>query len=131
MGNESLLLRMLEPIVPPHQRAVAPPSARSTDARGVQEGGEGRIQGRGPIESRSFESLLQEAREMNQLDPDATPPPSDTPGADVKDTEPAAAAFSPLLGYDRIENPSLREMLSQAAVRTQPDTMPDQSQQPE
>jgi hypothetical protein len=95
MGREADLLRMLEPVVrpgglPQASRAKAP-----------------------PIEGRDFESLLAEAAAERTAEPDET------------DATSRSAAKSPdplqgLTGVDRIENATLRALISDAASSTGP-----------
>jgi hypothetical protein len=106
MGNASELLRMLEPAV----RPVNVPGAPGAAARP------------GPIESRDFDSLLDEARQMNLMTPPVVPDADaarragvDAPANSAPSDTGAAAALSPLMQFDRIENPSLRALIGGSA----------------
>ena len=82
MGHEAQLLRMLEPAVRPGN---LPAPARVPTL---------------PVEQRDFESLLQEAAAAGEA------------GAAESVTEVAAGPLAALADVGRIENPSLRELLS-------------------
>ena len=84
MANESYLLRMLEPAVRPGQAGGVARPPRQT------------------LESRSFDSFLEEARQVdaNQSDiTDADQPPD------------KAGPLSSLAALERIDNPSVRKMI--------------------
>ncbi len=96
MGNESELLRMLEPAVRP---TGLPGPAKQPKA---------------PFESRSFESLLDEAKQMNASENQATPATADQD--QIADGTPAqksarAGLIAPLTQLDRIENSTLRGLI--------------------
>jgi len=91
LANELELLRMLEPAVRPDG------VSRPTPRRDV------------PIESRSFDSLLQEARQINatQAQDSQTPaPPADTPPL-LK-----AGLIGQLAQIDQVHNSSLRALIA-------------------
>lgn len=98
MGREVDLLKMLEPIVRPDGVGGAKPTLR---------------QGRDtePIEKRSFESLLEQARQMNEAEIEEDQ--KKTQGSDEKARQ---NQLGLLAGLDRIENGSLRQLMSRAAV---------------
>ena len=100
MGTGIDLLRMLEPLVRPGG-VGAPTGAKPTV----------------PIEARSFDSLLDEARQLAAAGDGAVPPQGLAAGSPEAGAEPAAAtrALTPLTGLgqvDRIENGSLRDLLA-------------------
>ena len=96
MGREIDLLRMLEPAVRPGAvPGMAQPAAREQ-----------------PIEERSFDSLLEEARSLNVSS--APEPEAHTPAGTKK-----AGPLAELAGLDRIENAALRTLLTRPAGNDQ------------
>ena len=113
MGGESDLLRMLEPVVRPDgvSGSGQPPYRTDRDQ---------------PIEGRSFESILDEARQLGDVQqPDASEKlaPTEAPvtenlklgRGEMKDLNATNTAqtppFNPLTGIDRVENDSLRRLM--------------------
>jgi hypothetical protein len=104
VGNGADLLRMLEPAIRPTH---APAAGSTSQAPKL------------PIENRSFESLLEEARQMNlTAEGGATGPESAATAATDAPRSPAPAApktsdlLAPLRQVDRIENSSLRAVIN-------------------
>ena len=101
MSNSGDLLRMLMPAVRPVPTEGARP-------------------GKPPIETLSFDSLLDDASQGEspaglQTDPTASIDPN-TPTKDVKPTEQSATnnALAPLTGIESIQNASLRRIIAEA-----------------
>ncbi len=90
MGNESELLRMLEPAVRP---AGLPGPAKQPHT---------------PIESRSFESLLDEAKQINAVQDQAA---DDTQSAPPPQQTLRTGLIAQLAQLDRIENGTLRGLI--------------------
>ena len=105
MGNESDLLRMLEPV-------VRPDGVSGSGQRALRQN---RDQ---PIEARSFESILDEARQITN---ESLSVPPETVAADeftsaekrfdTTQSNDPKPSFSPLSGIDRVENDSLRRLM--------------------
>ena len=102
MNDSAALLRLLEPAVRPVSTTPVGPSVAT------------------PFESQSFEQLLMQAQTKQPIPPaHAAPvaPPSKPPETERADepTKPTpAATFEALTGVDRIENPTLRQIIAQA-----------------
>jgi len=99
VGQESFLLRMLEPAVRPDARSGSVSALTRRAGSGDPTA---------PLEQRSFDALLSEAQEIP-----ATNDAEQTSGDDAAPT----AALSPLAAlaqFDHIENDSLRRVLAQA-----------------
>ncbi len=125
MGHESDLLRMLEPVVRPD--GVSGVSGAS--GVGHRARGQGHDQ---PIETRSFESILEQANQMAIEEQDDPTQPDKEPflsrdtamSNDTNPSSPPRDAFNPLSGIDRIENSSLRDLISQHGETTNKKTSP-------
>lgn len=107
MADGAALLRMLEPTVRPVQTPTTGGAAPQA-----------------PLEQRSFDSLLAEARESAPASeegggatPAATGANEGTPGADATTAADAnrGAPLSALHGLEQVENASLRRLMAQAA----------------
>jgi len=98
MSEASNLLRMLEPAVRPGNLPgpVLPPSAA-----------------REPIETQSFESLLEEARQVN-LTEVADLDESDV-SAESRVNKTVTGLLGPLAQIDAVENASLRELIDRTS----------------
>ncbi len=100
MSNGGDLLRMLMPAV------------RPVPTEGVSR------PGKQPIESLSFDSLLQEAKQSETIPglPNDPTAPTDPTTATENTEQPAKPdALAPLSGLDSIHNASLRRIVAQAA----------------
>ena len=91
VGKEADLLRMLEPVVRPVGSPVRAPSL--------------------PIESESFESLLERARAMNAAAPESAQAPAD-PGEDEVQGPARPGCLDRLGALDHVANGSLRALLA-------------------
>ena len=96
MSNEFDLLRMLEPAVRPG--GLPGPTQQQ----------------RVPIESRDFESLLEEARKMNTDAPNEPVDRHVVPGGEATTAPQHEGLMQQLAGVNHIENGSLRHLLTGA-----------------
>lgn len=97
MGNGTDLLRMLEPAV----RPVAPVSSSGSSQRLRPDVT--------PIESRSFDELLDQARRMTATAPEGGA--DEQGGGAVGELRGRVGAMADLVRVDRIENDSLRMLI--------------------
>jgi hypothetical protein len=102
VGQESFLLRMLEPAVRPDATS-GPLSAMQRRAGGVDP--------EAPIETRSFDELLAQAQ---------APEAMTDPSPDEKSAASTASPLAALAQFNQIENDSLRRVLAQASAQAQP-----------
>ena len=99
MTDSTQLLRMLEP-------ALRPAAPRPTGVTPTQ-------QGQQPFESKSFDALLAEAKQMvdvSDLERVTATTATQAPDSPAETTP----SLRPLASIDRIDNPSLRDMVARA-----------------